>query len=52
VLFAVNLDFLSRVLAEQDGVAFLDVERDALAVVLDLAGAGRNDLTLLGLFLG
>ena len=33
-------------------VAGLDVERDALAVVLDLAGAGRDDLALLGLFLG
>ena len=33
-------------------VAGLDVERDALAVVLDLAVAGGDDLALLGLFLG
>ncbi len=52
VLVAVYLDLLARVLAEQDGVAFLHVQRGALAVVLDLAGAGGNDFALLRLFLG
>src|SRR5215203_713776 len=52
VLVAVDLDLLARVLAEEDRVAFLDVERGALAVVLHLAGAGRDDLALLRLFLG
>ena len=33
-------------------VAGLDVERDALAVVLDLAGADGDDFALLRLFLG
>ena len=51
-LLAIELDFLARVLAEQDEVAGLDVERDALAVVLHLAVAGGDDLALLGLFLG
>ena len=38
-------------LAEQDGVTGLDVERDALAVILRLAVADRDHLTLLRLFL-
>src|ERR1700722_10601388 len=33
VLVAVDLDFLTRVLAEQDGIAGLDIERNALAVI-------------------
>ena len=37
VFLAVDLDFLARVLAEEDGVAVLHVERLALAVVLHLA---------------
>ena len=52
VFLAIELDLLARVLAEQDEVAGLDVERDALAVVLRLAVAGGDDLALLGLFLG
>ena len=40
-----------RVLAEQDAVARLDVERDDLAVVVELAPADRDDLPLLGLLL-
>src|SRR5262249_55952090 len=51
-LLTIQLDFLSGVLPEQDGVARLDVEWDALAVVLRLAGAGGDDLALLRLFLG
>ena len=52
VLLAVDLDLLAGVLAEQDGVAFLDVERRDLAVLLDLALADGDDLALLRLFLG
>src|SRR3954462_3396220 len=52
VFLAIELDLLARVLAEENAVAGLDVERDALAVVLDLAGAGRDNFALLGLFLG
>src|SRR5262249_37162005 len=52
VLRAVQLDFLSGVLAEEDRVARLDVERRDLAVLLDAALAHGNDLALLGLFLG
>src|SRR6185436_1330305 len=49
---AVHLDFLARVLAEEDRVPFLDVERRDLAVLLDLALADSDDLALLRLFLG
>jgi hypothetical protein len=47
VILAVDLDLLARVLAKQDGVGILDVERDALAVLLDLARADSKDLSLL-----
>src|SRR5581483_6859672 len=40
VLLTIQLDFLTRVLAEQDQVARFDVERDALAIVFRLAVAG------------
>ena len=52
VFLAVDLDFLARVLAEEDGVAVLHVERLTLAVFLDLAVADGDDLALLRLFLG
>ena len=52
VLFAVQLDLLSGILSEQDEVAGLDVERDALAVVLRLAVSGGDDLALLRLLFG
>src|SRR4029079_4529182 len=52
VLLTVDLDFLTRVLPEQDGVAVFHVERLASAVFLDLALPGGDDLALLGLFLG
>ena len=52
VLLAVDLDLLAGVLAEQDRVAVLHVERLTVAVFLDLAGAHGDDLPLLRLFLG
>ena len=52
VFLAIELDLLAGVLAEQDGVAGLHVQRDALAVVFRLAVAGGDDFALLGLFLG
>src|SRR5262245_38368332 len=51
-LLAVDLDLLARVLAEENGVARLDVQRYALAIVLRLAGAGCDDFALLWFFLG
>src|SRR5687767_6569855 len=48
-VFAVDLDFGSAVLAEQDLVADLDVERTDLAVFQDLALADRDDLAADGL---
>ena len=42
VLLALDLDFLPGILAEQNAVARLHVERDALAVLLDLAVARRR----------
>src|SRR6266511_1933110 len=47
VLFAIQLDLLARILAEQDSVARFDVERDPLAVVFHLPVAGGDDRALL-----
>ena len=53
VLIAVDLDLLAAVLAVDDDVADLDVERDTLlAVVVALALADGDDLALLRLLLG
>ena len=52
VLLTFELDFLARVLAEEDEIAGLDVERLAVAIVLGLAVAGGDDFALLRLFLG
>src|SRR5690242_20454741 len=51
VLFAVDLDFGSAVLAEQHAVAGLDVEGDDLAVLVALTGADGDHLGLDRLFL-
>src|ERR1700712_1447177 len=52
VLLAGVLDLGAAVLAVDHLVADVDVERDAVAVVVDAAGADRQDLALLGLLLG
>src|SRR5262245_49767471 len=52
VLLVVDLHLGAGVLAEEDLVAGLDVERNLLAVLSDLAVAHRDDLALLGLLLG
>ena len=52
MLLAVDLDLGARVLAEQDAVAGLDVERADLAVLEDLAVADGDDLALERLLLG
>src|SRR6478736_1515816 len=52
VILTIDLDFLARVLPEQDRVAVLHIQRLTAAVFLDLARAGGDDLALLGLFLG
>jgi len=52
VLLAIQLDFLARILAEQDPVAHVDIEGDALAVVVHLALADREDRALLRLLFG
>src|SRR6185436_19036269 len=51
-LFALHFHGLPGVLAEQDLVAGLDVERDQLALVVFLALAHGDDLALIGLFGG
>src|ERR1700733_11862148 len=51
-VFAVELDLGAGVLAEEDRVASLDVEREYLAFVVGLALADGNYFALLGLFLG
>src|SRR6478609_6890307 len=52
VFLALELDLLPRVLAEEDLVAGLHVERGDLAVLVGLALADRDHFTLLRLFLG
>ena len=52
VLLAVDLDLGARVLAEEDLVARLHVERDDLAVLEDLARADGDDDALERLLLG
>src|SRR5665647_1145732 len=52
VLIAVVLDLGAAVLAVDDLVADGNVERNAVAVVVDAAGPDRQDLALLGLLLG
>src|SRR5204862_2276665 len=49
-ILAVQLEFLARVLAEQDLVAGLDAHRDDLAVVVGLAVAGKDNFALRWLF--
>src|SRR5437870_2538865 len=51
-LFAVELDLVPGVLAEEDAIAGLDREGQVRAVVGHAAGAHGDHLALLGLFLG
>src|SRR6202790_752127 len=48
----IELDLGPRPFAEQHAVAGVDVDRDPLAGFVAAAGAHRNHLALLGLFLG
>src|SRR3984885_10123274 len=50
--FAVDLDLGARVLAEQNAVAGLDIEREYLALVVRLALADGEDFALLWLLFG
>src|SRR5262249_5490585 len=52
VLLIIDLDLAARVLAEEDPVARLHVERNLLAIVSHLTRADGDDLPLLGLLLG
>src|SRR5271157_609861 len=52
VLFAVNFDLCSRVLAEEDLVARLHFRRHSLPLLRHLAAADRDHTTLLGFLLG
>src|SRR5262245_56632573 len=52
VLLAGDADVGARVLAHQDPVALLDVDRHALAVVRESTRSHRHDRALLGLLLG
>src|SRR6185503_11465651 len=51
-LCAIDLDLGARPLAEQDAVAFLEVQRDDLAILAASAGPYGNDLALLRLLGG
>src|SRR3984893_12205688 len=52
VLLAIELDLLARVLAEEDQIARLDIEGNALALVVDLGVAGREGPAFLRLLFG
>src|SRR5262245_7583847 len=52
VLLVVDLDFGAGVLADEDAVALLDVERELLAFLVHLALADGDDLRLHRLLLG
>src|SRR5262249_61149567 len=51
-VFAVELELRAAVLGEEDAIAFLDLERLAVALVGELACADGNDCAFLRLFLG
>src|SRR5262245_9375793 len=51
VVVSVDLHFVAGILPEQDAIARLHVQGDALAVVGDLAVASGDDLSALRLFL-
>src|SRR6185503_4193579 len=50
-LLTIELEFGARVLLEQDLVAFLELDRDALPVFIAIARTDCEDLALLGLLL-
>src|SRR5690242_18916137 len=52
IVLTIELDLLPGVLAEENHVAGLDVERRARAIVLRLALAGGDHLALLRFFFG
>ena len=52
VLFAIEVDLRAGVLAEEDLVALLDVERRDVAVLVDLAVADGDNFAFLRLFFG
>ena len=52
VLHAIELDFLTGVLSEQDGVSRFDIQRHPFAILVGFAEARRQHLALLWLFLG
>ena len=43
VFLVVNLDIVARVFSEQDSIAHFYVERDAIALFVELAGANGDD---------
>src|SRR5262249_1117525 len=50
-IFAIDLHFASRPLAEQDAIANLHIERNSLARFIASAGTDGDHFALLGLFL-
>src|SRR5208282_5874167 len=50
VIVAVHLEFLARVLSKQNLVADFHAHRNNLSVVVGLAGPGKHNFTLRGLF--
>src|SRR5438105_4925637 len=52
VLFVVDLDFGAGILADEDAVPLLHVERELLAILVDLALADGHDFGFHGLLLG
>jgi hypothetical protein len=52
VLFTVDIDLRAGVFAEENAIIDFDVQRHDLSVFVQLAFADRDDLALLGFFLG
>src|SRR5579885_2504466 len=52
ILFAIQLDVAARILAKQDAITHLHVQRDHFAVFQTLALAYRHHFALLGLLFG
>lgn len=52
IVLPVVLDFGAAILREDHDIAFGDIERNSVALVINAAGAGGDDLALLRLLLG
>src|SRR5262245_56630599 len=52
MFLAINVDFSTGIFSEKHAIIYLYIQRSDLTIVTDFSLAHRNDLSLLGLFLG